>query len=162
MSIVTSFVFSWIASAMNSQSYAKQSLSRTNPRTASESTSYSVSASKLSASLRRLQACVRELGPGSQTLFSQVLLTCDQVSASSARPCSPSTAVKLPASAIPQRTWRKIRQNLFWAFAYNVVGIPLAAFGLLNPVIAGAAMALSSVSVVSNALLLRRWRPARR
>ena len=61
---------------------------------------------------------------------------------------------------ISRRTMAKIRQNLFWAFAYNVVGIPLAAFGLLNPVVAGAAMALSSVSVVSNALLLRRWRPA--
>jgi Cu+-exporting ATPase len=54
----------------------------------------------------------------------------------------------------------KLRQNLFWAFVYNVVGIPLAAFGLLSPVLAGAAMALSSVSVVSNALLLKRWRPA--
>jgi Cu+-exporting ATPase len=54
---------------------------------------------------------------------------------------------------------RKIHQNLFWAFAYNVVGIPLAAFGLLSPVVAGAAMALSSVSVLANALLLNRWRP---
>jgi Cu+-exporting ATPase len=53
----------------------------------------------------------------------------------------------------------KIRQNLFWAFVYNVVGIPLAAFGVLNPVMAGAAMALSSVSVMGNALLLKRWRP---
>jgi Cu+-exporting ATPase len=54
---------------------------------------------------------------------------------------------------------RKIRQNLFWAFVYNCVGIPLAAFGVLTPVFAGAAMALSSVSVVSNALLLKRFRP---
>ena len=59
---------------------------------------------------------------------------------------------------VSRRTYAKIRQNLFWAFAYNVVGIPLAALGWLNPVIAGAAMAFSSVSVVSNALLLRRWR----
>ncbi|MDO8274188.1 MAG: hypothetical protein Q7T22_01525, partial [Serpentinimonas sp.] len=58
-----------------------------------------------------------------------------------------------------RRTVRKIRQNLFWAFIYNTVGIPLAALGLLSPVLAGAAMALSSVSVVSNALLLKRWRP---
>ena len=54
---------------------------------------------------------------------------------------------------------KKIRQNLFFAFAYNALGIPLAALGMLNPVIAGAAMAMSSVSVVSNALLLKRWRP---
>ena len=62
---------------------------------------------------------------------------------------------------ISRRTSAKIRQNLFWAFVYNAVGIPLAAFGALNPVLAGAAMALSSVSVISNALLLRRWRPER-
>ena len=60
---------------------------------------------------------------------------------------------------ISQRTVRKIRQNLFWAFAYNVAGIPLAALGYLNPVLAGAAMAMSSVSVMSNALLLKRWKP---
>ena len=60
---------------------------------------------------------------------------------------------------ISARTVRKIRQNLFWAFAYNVAGIPLAALGFLNPVFAGAAMALSSVSVMANALLLKRWKP---
>lgn len=60
---------------------------------------------------------------------------------------------------ISRRTYAKIRQNLFWAFIYNLVGIPLAAFGLLNPMVAGAAMAASSVSVVSNALLLKRWKP---
>ena len=65
------------------------------------------------------------------------------------------------ALSLSRAVTRKIRQNLFWAFAYNVVGIPLAALGLLSPVIAGAAMALSSVSVVSNALLLRRWRAPR-
>nr|WP_315477494.1 heavy metal translocating P-type ATPase [uncultured Undibacterium sp.] len=63
------------------------------------------------------------------------------------------------AISISQRTYHKIRQNLGWAFIYNVVGIPLAALGYLNPMIAGAAMAFSSVSVVSNALLLRRWKP---
>jgi Cu+-exporting ATPase len=55
-------------------------------------------------------------------------------------------------------TLGKIRQNLFWAFIYNLLGIPLAALGWLNPVVAGAAMALSSVSVVSNSLLLKRWK----
>ncbi|WP_089959224.1 cation-translocating P-type ATPase [Limnohabitans sp. 2KL-3] len=59
-------------------------------------------------------------------------------------------------------TVRKIRQNLFWAFAYNVAGIPLAAAGYLNPMVAGAAMALSSVSVMANALLLKRWRPKKK
>jgi len=69
-------------------------------------------------------------------------------------------ALVAAAIDISRRTYAKIRQNLFWAFAYNVVGIPLAAMGLLSPVIAGAAMALSSFSVVSNALLLKRWHPA--
>ncbi|HSC82474.1 MAG TPA: HAD-IC family P-type ATPase, partial [Pseudomonas sp.] len=65
------------------------------------------------------------------------------------------------ALEISRRTWSKIQQNLFWAFVYNLIGIPLAAFGLLNPMVAGAAMALSSVSVVSNALLLKTWRPSK-
>ena len=67
-------------------------------------------------------------------------------------------ALVAAALDISRRTVRKIRQNLFWAFAYNVAGIPLAALGLLNPVLAGLAMALSSVSVLGNALLLKRWR----
>ena len=70
-------------------------------------------------------------------------------------------ALVADAIDISRRTYAKIRQNLFWAFVYNVVGVPAAAFGLLNPMIAGAAMALSSVSVVSNALLLKRWRPGK-
>lgn len=66
----------------------------------------------------------------------------------------------IPAALdISRKTYAKIRQNLFWAFFYNLIGIPLAAFGLLNPVLAGAAMALSSASVVSNALLLKTWTP---
>ena len=60
---------------------------------------------------------------------------------------------------ISRRTWSKLKQNLFWAFIYNLIGIPLAVLGLLNPAIAGAAMAMSSISVVSNSLLLRRWKP---
>ncbi|WP_095061441.1 heavy metal translocating P-type ATPase [Pseudomonas sp. Irchel s3f7] len=64
------------------------------------------------------------------------------------------------ALEISRKTYAKIRQNLFWAFVYNLIGIPLAAFGFLNPVLAGAAMALSSVSVVSNALLLKTWKPS--
>ncbi|CAN7320525.1 heavy metal translocating P-type ATPase [Pseudoduganella sp. LjRoot289] len=69
-------------------------------------------------------------------------------------------ALVADAIDISRRTYSKIRQNLFWAFVFNLVGIPLAAAGMLNPVVAGAAMAFSSVSVISNALLLKRWRPA--
>ena len=64
------------------------------------------------------------------------------------------------AIAASRATFRKIKQNLFWAFVYNVIGIPLAAAGFLSPAIAGAAMAMSSVSVVTNSLLLRGWQPA--
>ncbi|HEY5799635.1 MAG TPA: heavy metal translocating P-type ATPase, partial [Burkholderiaceae bacterium] len=71
-------------------------------------------------------------------------------------------ALVADAISISRRTYAKIRQNLGWAFIYNVAGIPLAAFGYLDPVVAGAAMALSSVSVLANALLLRRWQPAPR
>jgi len=60
---------------------------------------------------------------------------------------------------VSKRTWNKLWQNLFWAFIYNVIGIPLAVLGLLNPAVAGAAMALSSVSVVTSSLMLRTWKP---
>ena len=60
---------------------------------------------------------------------------------------------------ISKRTWKKIQQNLFWAFIFNTTGIPLAALGYLSPMLAGSAMALSSFCVLSNALLLKRWRP---
>jgi Cu+-exporting ATPase len=72
-----------------------------------------------------------------------------------------SLAGVVDAIQLSRATLSKIRQNLFFAFIYNVLGIPLAALGYLNPVIAGAAMAMSSVSVVSNSLLLKRWRPGR-
>ena len=66
----------------------------------------------------------------------------------------------IPAALAASRTtFRKIKQNLFWAFVYNVIGIPAAALGYLSPTLAGAAMAFSSVCVVSNSLLLRRWKP---
>jgi Cu+-exporting ATPase len=68
-------------------------------------------------------------------------------------------ALVAAALDISRRTYRKIQQGLFWAFFFNAIGIPLAALGQLSPIIAGAAMAFSSVTVVSNALLLRRWHP---
>jgi len=71
----------------------------------------------------------------------------------------PDPSLVAAAIDVSRSTWNKIRQNLFWAFIYNIIGIPLAAAGFLSPAIAGAAMAMSSVSVVSNSLLLKRWTP---
>ena len=71
----------------------------------------------------------------------------------------PEIGLVADAIDVSRRTTRKIHQNLFWAFGYNVVGIPLAAIGLLSPIFAGAAMAFSSLSVLGNTLLLKRWRP---
>ncbi|MFT8464351.1 MAG: heavy metal translocating P-type ATPase, partial [Acetobacter persici] len=68
----------------------------------------------------------------------------------------------LDAISLSRATLAKIRQNLFFAFIYNILGLPLAACGLLNPIVAGAAMAMSSISVVSNSLVLNRWRPQSR
>ncbi len=66
----------------------------------------------------------------------------------------------MPAAIeLSRATTAKIKQNLIWAFLFNILGLPLAAFGLLSPIIAGAAMALSSVAVITNALALNRWRP---
>ena len=73
----------------------------------------------------------------------------------------PEPTLVYDAIIISQATTKKIRQNLLWAFLYNIVGIPLAAFGFLTPMLAGAAMAASSVSVLSNALFLRLWKPSR-
>ena len=63
------------------------------------------------------------------------------------------------AMDISKLTWRKIQQNLFWAFIFNLIGIPLAATGNLSPELAGAAMAFSSIAVLSNSLLIKRWVP---
>jgi P-type Cu+ transporter len=72
----------------------------------------------------------------------------------------PETVLVADALALSRRCWAILKQGLFWAMVYNVVGIGLAAFGVLSPMIAGAAMAASSVSVLANALRLKNWKPA--
>jgi len=72
----------------------------------------------------------------------------------------PDPALVVGVFQVAQATLAKIKQNLFWAFVYNCVGLPLAALGRLNPMLAGLAMAMSSVSVVTSSLMLRRWRPS--
>ncbi|OYV33963.1 MAG: hypothetical protein B7Z81_10695, partial [Acidocella sp. 20-61-6] len=72
----------------------------------------------------------------------------------------PEPALVADALALSRKTWTILRQGLFWAMIYNLTGIPAAAFGLLSPTLAGAAMAASSVCVLANALRLRHWRPA--
>src|SRR5579885_222663 len=106
-----------------------------------------------SASTNSMPACCR----GRRRARSSA---CDASGAVSGITLMRSEPTLVPAALdLAHRAVAKIRQNLFWAFAYNIIGIPLAALGLLNPIIAGAAMAFSSVSVVLNSLLLRRWRP---
>jgi Cu+-exporting ATPase len=72
----------------------------------------------------------------------------------------PETRLVADSLALSRRSWTVLKEGLFWAMIYNLVGIPLAAFGFLSPVVAGAAMAASSVSVLTNALRLRNWKPA--
>jgi Cu+-exporting ATPase len=72
----------------------------------------------------------------------------------------PDTRLVADALELSRRTWSTLKQGLFWAMIYNLIGIPLAAFGVLSPMIAGAAMAASSVSVLGNALRLRNWKPS--